>query len=215
MSTAVAIIVDIVRSRELSDRASAQRAVLSALEDACEGIDLLQAPWATVGDEFQVLVGTVADALRITALTRLLLPVKLDCRFGVGLGAAETIAEGQNGPIHDGSAWWSAREAIEHTHRIEQRAAPFARTWFRLDSAIAPSVDTTVINSHLLLRDHLIDAMSARSRRLTAGSLRGIPQSELGRAEHISQSAVSQNLKNSGGAALVAAHRVLVSGDLS
>ena len=216
MTLAAAIIVDIVRSRTLADRAGAQQAVLESLERACDDIVPVQPPWATVGDEFQVLVSTIGEAMRVTALTRLMLPAELDCRFGIGYGTVTTIDDGQNGPINDGSAWWNARAAIEHTQQIEQRTAPFARSWCRSDpDAHGSTAFDDTVNAHLLVRDHLIDAMSDRSRRLTAGSLRGTPQSELGRAERISQSAVSQNLRSSGGAALVAAHRVLVSGDVA
>ncbi len=213
-STGVAIIVDIVASRELDDRGAAQRAVLAALESASAGVAVVQAPWATVGDEFQVLVASVADALRITALTRLTLPEGLECRFGIGAGDVRQIDEGRSGPIHDGSAWWCARDAIDEVGRIEQRSAPYCRTWFRADASDS-SISADLVNAHLLVRDLVIGDMSPRARRLTAGALLGTPQTELARAERISQSAVSQNLRKSGGAAVLAAHRVLVSGALT
>ena len=50
-----AVIADIVGSRTLTNRAEAQRIYEAALADASEGLALLQAPYPTVGDEFQAV----------------------------------------------------------------------------------------------------------------------------------------------------------------
>lgn len=208
MSSPIALIIDIVDSRELPDRAAAQVAISNAYAAAADRVTVIEPLWPTVGDEFQALFADVGDALRVTAIMRLLFEHPLDCRFGLGQGESRVVEEGRTGPILDGSAWWHARTSLEEVERRETRAAPYLRSWFvGEDTALS-----TLVTSHLLLRDHLIDAMSARARRITAGTLLGMPQTELAQVEHISQSAVSQSLRRSGGAALVAAHHELLSG---
>lgn len=208
MTSPVALIIDIVDSRTLPDRGAAQSAITNAYAAAADGVSEVEPLWPTVGDEFQALFADVADALRVTAIMRLLFEEPLDCRFGLGEGESRVVEEGRNGPILDGSAWWHARTALEEVERRETRAAPYLRSWFLGEDAARRAL----VASHLLLRDHLIDAMSARARRITAGTLLGMPQTELAQVEHISQSAVSQSLRRSGGAALVAAHHELIAG---
>lgn len=203
----VALLVDIVDSRLLADRERAQSAVFQAFETASCDVRVEVPLWATVGDEFQAVFATASEAVRLTAYLRLLFPPKLECRFGIGEGDMREVGSGARGPIFDGSAWWRAREAIERVENDQQRVAPYARTWLLGDPADAERVGA--LNAHLLLRDHLIDTMSDRSRRLVAGALGGATQSELAARERITQSAVSQNLRRSGGAALLAADRAV------
>lgn len=203
----IAVIVDIVRSRDASDRTAAQLAVESAFERA-HSTSTTASFWPTVGDEFQALYSDLAEALRCTLLARLLLPAGLDFRVGVGRGDVVEIATSPTGsPILDGSAWWSAREAIDEAHRREDSGSAYVRSWF-VDGAREREL-TAIVDAYLLLRDQLVSRMSDRSRRLTAGVLFGTQQEELARVEGISQSAVSQNLQRSGGSALLAASAML------
>ena len=55
MTLRYAVIADIVGSRTLTNRAEAQRIFEAALERAAEGLGLLEAPYPTVGDEFQAV----------------------------------------------------------------------------------------------------------------------------------------------------------------
>jgi len=64
------------------------------LERASEGLALLQAPYPTVGDEFQAVAYTLEDALLLTLRAQLLLPPQLQLRFGIGR------------PPHDDVALW-------------------------------------------------------------------------------------------------------------
>ncbi len=201
----VALIVDIIGSRRLSARGDAQERVIEVFARAAEGVELVEPLWATAGDEFQALFARIGDAVRVTALMRLLFDDGLDCRFGLGEGESREIGSGRGGPILDGSAWWRAREAIEYVDARDDRAAPYQRTWFVGESVASSSA----INAHLLVRDHLVGVMTARARRLAAGSLLGRTQVQLAAAEGVSQSAVSQSLRRSGAAALVAADRAL------
>lgn len=204
-SSRVALIVDIIGSRRVPDRSAAHERIIVAFALAAEGVEFVSPLEATVGDEFEAVFARIGDAVRVTALLRLLLDEGVDCRFGLGEGESREIGAGRRGPILDGSAWWRAREAIEYVDARDDRAAPYLRTWFAGESPASASA----INAHLLVRDHLVGAMSARARRLAAGALLGRTQAHLAAAEGISQSAVSQSLRRSGAAALVAADRVL------
>ena len=108
----IALIVDIVRSRELPDRQEAQARIEETFRTV-EGVVAFARPlWPTVGDEFQAVLPHLSDALTATTMARLLLPEEIDCRFGLGAGEIHDVGKGVTGPIQDGSAWWCARERL-------------------------------------------------------------------------------------------------------
>ena len=176
-----AIIADIVGSRTLTNRADAQRIFEAALERASEGLALLQAPYPTVGDEFQAVAYTLEDALLLTLRAQLLLPSQLQLRFGIGAGRIEEFASGvhrqvpargrgaESAALQDGSAWWAARAAINRAHDVQDASNPFIRTWFM-----------------------------ARLRRITASLLLVKTQVEIARAEKLSQQAISDFARGTG-----------------
>jgi hypothetical protein len=199
----VAVIADLVDSRLIVARDEAQVGILDAFALVDERVEYVLPLRATVGDEFQAVYPSVAAALEATLLARLALPAGIDCRFGIGLGQVVDVGKGTTGVLQDGSAWWLAREAINEAHRREDTRTPSLRGWFRADGDNAAL--ESVVNAYLLSRDHIVGGMSARARRLTFGTLRGMLQGELAEAEGISQPAVSQTLRRSGAVSLVAA----------
>lgn len=206
MQDAVGIIADIVGSRGLTDRPAAQEAITAAFSTAQDHVPVLHPAWATVGDEFQLIVATWQDALRITLRVQLLLPEGLRLRFGIGLGRISTIDEGAAGPIQDGTAWLNARRAIEDIAQAQQRHDELL-TGFHS----ANPETNTALGTHLLLRDHIVARLKARERRLCAALLTGATQQQAARAEKISQAAVSQALHRSGGMALLDADALIAS----
>ena len=191
-----AVIADIVGSRTLTNRADAQRIFETALERASEGLALLQAPYPTVGDEFQAVAYTLEDALLLTLRAQLLLPPQLQLRFGIGAGRIEEFASGmhrqapargrgaESAALQDGSAWWAARAAINMAHAsVESEFSPHCQI---------------CINAMLSLRDHSILKLSARHRRITASLLLGKTQVEIARAEKLSQQAISDFARGTG-----------------
>ena len=206
----VAVIGDLVRSRKQEDRRIAQKRFVEALGRVNDSVPAVQPFAPTVGDECQALYGDLESAVRATLLLRLHLPESLDCRFGIGAGEYATIGEGQVGGIQDGSAWWSARDAIVETKRRERRNATL-RTWFE----IAPDVrrsdypSPAMTNAYLLCRDQLVSVMSDRNRRRLLGLIQGQSQVELAAAEGITQSAVSQSLRTSGAFAILDGSTIL------
>jgi hypothetical protein len=209
MDQVVAIIADIVGSRELDDRDAAQLELERAFARQHDVAPLLEAFHPTVGDEFQALAVDISAALRATLAARLAFPDSIDCRFGLGLGDSREVSSSRPDDIRDGSAWWRAREAIEEAHRRMDAGRTTVRTWYVADagaaSADTASADTVAtINAYLMMRDHVISRMKRLDRELTFGQLAGETQVELARRHGISQSAISQRLERSGGSALLA-----------
>lgn len=204
MQDAVGIIADIVGSRDLTDRPAAQQAITAAFRAAEDDIPALRSAWATVGDEFQLIAATWQDALRITLRVQVLLPEGLRLRFGVGSGQIHTIDEGNTGPIQDGTAWLNARRAIDDVAQAQERRDEMLTGFHSAE----PALDTAV-GAQLVLRDHIIDRMKTRERRIFAALLTGATQQEAARSEKISQAAVSQALHRSGAMALLDADALL------
>ena len=213
MTLRYAVIADIVGSRTLTNRADAQRTFEAALERASEGLALLQAPYPTVGDEFQAVAYTLEDALLLTLRAQLLLPSQLQLRFGIGVGRIEEFASGahrqvpargrgaESAALQDGSAWWAARAAINRAHDVQDASNPFIRTWFMAHASVESEFSShcqTCINAMLSLRDHSILKLSARHRRITASLLLGKTQVEIARAEKLSQQAISDFARGTG-----------------
>jgi hypothetical protein len=211
---AIAVIADIVGSRRLPDRAAAQRALDTAIARVERDLPVATVPMRPiVGDEQQAVYPSLDSALASLLLLQLALPDGIECRFGIGIGSVGSLATAV-GDIHEGPGWWAAREAIDAVHAKQQRAAPSARTWV----VAAPEEDgpmhhaARLANAYLLARDEVVGAMTDRTRRLTYGRCRRVPQRELADAEGISQPAVSQALAAAGAAAVVEGYFALVPG---
>jgi len=222
---AIAVIVDISKSRTHADRSTLQTQIQDAFGRVNEILPGLQRLEPTFGDEFQAVYADVPTALRATLLARLQLPDGVDCRFGLGEGELRTVGAGVAGAVQDGSAWWSARRAIDEAREHQYSKLGFVRTWFRRDgsagsgsgsgSGVAaggaqrPSAHEALVNAYLLARDQILATMTPRARRLLLGQLRGATQAQLAAQEGITQSAVSQSLSRSGANALVAGEALL------
>lgn len=210
----IAVIADIVASRQLADRAAAQKRLAETVDRVQRDHAVAAVPLsAVVGDELQGEFATLPAAMSWLLLFRLALPDEVDCRFGIGIGEARPIALDDR-TIPEGPAWWAARAAIEHVERLQQRAAPLARTWIELgegeDASMADAL--ALANAYALSRDQLVSAMSERARRLTYGRCLGRSQRRLAESEGITQSAVSQTLSAAGSAAIVEGFAALSSG---
>ena len=203
MTLRYAVIADIVGSRTLTNRADAQRIFEAALERASEGLALLQAPYPTVGDEFQAVAYTLEDALLLTLRAQLLLPPQLQLRFGIGAGRIEEFASGvhRQAPARGRGAESAARAAINRAHDVQDSSNPFIRTWFMAHASVESEFSShcqTCINAMLSLRDHSILKLSARHRRITASLLLGKTQVEIARVEKLSQQAISDFARGTG-----------------
>jgi DNA-binding CsgD family transcriptional regulator len=207
MAQYAAVITDIVRSRDLTDRVAGQKAVRAGYEAADGVVTPHESVWATAGDEFQAVYVSGARAVVATLIVRLSVSAGFDCRFGIGIGERRLIERDKGDhPIEDGSAWWYAREAIDEVHTMQTHGQRSQRTWLRSSD---PGEQNT-INALLLAQDQLVSRLTDRERRIAFRYLTGAPQNLIARDEHISQSAVSQNLAKSGGTALRRAMELLL-----
>lgn len=199
-SSIVAVIGDLVGSRQQASRSQAQTALLDALAVANEWVTALQPLESTIGDEFQGVYDCVESAATAVLLVRLALPEEMDCRAGIGRGPIEIVGTSRYGLTQDGPAWWSARDAIVDVKEGERRL---------------PGLRTTVaegdawMNSYLMTRDAIVTGFDGRQRRLALGVLQGSTRADLARIEGISASAVSQSLRRSGAAAVLESVGVL------
>lgn len=201
----IAVIADIVGSRELDDRSAAQRALDETIAQVEADLPLAVQPLTpTVGDEQQGVYRELADALTSLVMIQLRLPDDLAFRFGIGVGEVRAV-DSVHGELADGPGWYAARAAIETVHAREQRAVPRTRTWI----VGAPGQDEVMpaaiaaANAYVLVRDELVGSMTARERRLTYGRLIGRSQQELAAQERITQPSVSKSLRSAGAAALI------------
>ncbi|WP_322409374.1 SatD family protein [Microbacterium invictum] len=206
-----AVIADIVSSRELPDRRTAQRGLEAALARvAADGPTPERELVPVVGDEMQGVYRELSSALTATVLLQLALPEGVELRFGLGLGDIEEIPS-VGGALSEGEAWWAARGAIEKVEQLARRVAPTARTWVATSETATPETVelVRVANSGLLARDRAIAQLSPRTRRLVYGRWLGRTQSDLAAAEGIVQSAVSQALAAAEAGALIEGLRAL------
>lgn len=210
----IAVTADIVGSRQLPDRESAQRTLENAVARVERDLPVVDRPLRpTVGDEQQGVYPTLEAALGSLLLLRLALPDGIECRYGVGIGEIGTVASAAaaTGEIPEGPGWWAARTAIDHVHSLQKRTVPGARTWVVAHESEPQTVQRAArrANAYLLARDQLVSDMTARARRLTYGRCLGLTQRALADSEQITQSAVSQTLAASGSAAVVEGFHLL------
>src|SRR6218665_216427 len=202
---AIAVLADIVGSRQLRDRTAAQRVLDEAIAQVEADLALAAQPLTpTVGDEQQGVYLTLGDALVSLLMIQLRLPDGIAFRFGIGVGEVRAVASVHR-ELADGPGWYAARAAIEIVHARESRAVPRTRTWIVGAPGQDEAMESTIAasNAYLLVRDELVGAMSERERRLTYGRLVGRSQQELATDEGISQPSVSKALRNAGAAALL------------
>jgi hypothetical protein len=211
----VAMIVDIVGSRKIKDREAAQAQIADAFVLALDHAKAISVPEETVGDEFQGVFETRAQALTFTGVVRLALDDDVDVRFGLGSGDRQRVTRSG---IEDGPAWWSAREAVAESRRRQHGRFPACRTWYSAgvtaveDPAprrAAALQEEAIVNAYLLGRDAVISRLGSRERRRALGLLDGKTQEELAREDGVSQPAVSKSLARSGVASLVEGLKLL------
>jgi hypothetical protein len=197
-STGVAVIADLIGSRKLPDRALSQRQLTEAAQRVNKLVVPLQPIAATVGDEFQALYADAASAFEATLLLRLWLPEGVDTRFGIGAGAYRTISTEPH-DIQDGSAWWSAREAIDAAKAKQDRRNPALRSWFVVDADhVGAFPDQQTACAYLISRDYIVGKMRPSTRAMLRGSLAGRTQTELAEELGITQGTVSSAMRKSG-----------------
>lgn len=212
-TTVVAIIGDVVTSRDYADEAD----LLAGLRDALAGVERAvpgRQPLTLGGprDEFHGTHQRIGDAVRATlrlrlATDELVLPTThgtprpVELRLGLGIGSPPPPGPRPGG----GSAWRHAADA-----RADAQALPARRGWppsLRSRCRADDPVLAAALNAHLLLQDQLLARLDARDRRALLGLLDGERQVDVATTLGISQPAVARRLRDRGGLAL---HRALL-----
>ncbi|HSE71343.1 MAG TPA: SatD family protein [Nocardioidaceae bacterium] len=175
---AYTLIGDLVGSRQLADRAGAQRRLGEVLTEVTGQLGPLQPLEPTVGDEFQGAFAGLADATLATLLVRLALLPEVDVRCGIGYGEV-TMHDATRRPLlQDGPGWWAARDALDAigSRQRTRYAGPGAGC----------------VNAFLVCRDALVERLNERAWRMLRMALLGETQQRIAEVEGVSKSAVSQ-----------------------
>lgn len=191
----VALIGDVVDSRTVPDR-QALHDRLERVLDETNAIVLAQDPATiTLGDEFQGVYTTLGDALAASFRIRARLHPMADVRFGLGRGAVSTLDTRRG--IHDGPAYWAARDAIETAkERAGQAQTRTSRTAY-LSPGDEPG-HVAAVQAALDCLDYMVGSLSTTSRRILGGLMEGDTQQDIAGREGISPSAVSQRMRRDG-----------------
>jgi len=208
-SIQVALIGDLVGSREAGDRAALHARLVGAL-DRVNAEQRAAVPLRiTVGDEYQGVYDDLGTALRVTLRLRLALLPDVDARHGLGRGSITVLSERPR--VEDGPAWWAARQAIESVETEERRAAlrGLRTAYVVAEDAGDAGPDPAAVNAALVLRDQLLHGVGADSLSVLAGMLTGMTQKDIATRLGVTASAVSQRVRRDGLGALVRADELL------
>nr|NLI51126.1 RNA polymerase subunit sigma-70 [Propionibacterium sp.] len=201
----VALLGDLIRSREAVDRRALHQALVSALAEADRARPALAAPAVVVGDEFQGVYATVGAALEATHRIRLALAGIGEVRFGLGRGEVFPLDEG--GLLQDGSAWWAARDAIM---AVEEAAQHASRAALRTGLVAAePATFRPAVRAATAAIDLALARLDATSQRILLGIVGGRRQSEIAGELGLTPQAVNQRVLRHGLGVLADAMRQL------
>jgi hypothetical protein len=194
-SSPVALIGDIVESRAHRERQALHEAFQAAVGRANAEVPIDDPAVITVGDEFQGVYPTLGAALRASFVVRTELFPRADIRFGLGRGDVTTLDPVRG--IHDGPAYWAAREAIT----IAEDRAQRAQTRTSRTAYVAPDeppATVAAVRAALDCLDFMVGSMSTTSRAILGGLMHGLAQHDVAERVGISPSAVSQRVRRDG-----------------
>ncbi|QDR79933.1 SatD family protein [Sporomusa termitida] len=132
-----AIIGDMVRSRQITDRQFVQRQFLAMAAEASRlYAPAIESPFTvTIGDEFQVLLKTIDSAPQIVEhVVQTMKPVELV--FGLGIGTIHTDINPRLAIGMDGPAFHLAREALTQAKKKKPKIV------YRSDAAAIDMVNS-------------------------------------------------------------------------
>ena len=113
----IAIIGDIIKSKELKDRGQVQKKLNSIIDRINVNYQpaIVSKFSITLGDEFQGLLSSGMKCIQIIdELSFFMQPVQF--RFGLGIGEISTEINTQWSIGTDGPAFWAARKAVNYVH---------------------------------------------------------------------------------------------------
>jgi hypothetical protein len=201
----VALIGDIVESRRTGDRQALHDTVTMVLASVNADHPVLDPVVITLGDEFQGVYATLGDALTAAFHIRAGLRPH-DVRFGLGRGDIQALDQERG--IHDGPAYWAARDAIVAADRLAGKATLRTTRTVYLSPQDEPAL-VAAVNAALTALDHILGSLSPVSWRILGGRLEGLTQKDIAAREGITPSAVSQRVRSDGIGVAMEAMRML------
>jgi len=231
------VIGDLKQSKASPNRRDLQQRLRNALDFTNDRIPSLQPLEITLGDEFQGMYATLDAALVASLLAQLGLGGGDRVRVGIGTGEL-AIYEPSRAPFQqDGPAWWAARAAVELTStskpmlltayrhwrprrglRRQVRSEHWAQLTLPGFEVELPKRDEVIgdleaiVNALLATRDEVVRNLDERDCRIILAAMSEQSQVSISQQEGISQPAVSQRLRRSGGSELVRSVRLLTEG---
>lgn len=186
----LAIIGDIVDSKQLRDRAKFQTSLATTLKGISMRNAALVSPYTiTLGDEFQAVYKS-ADRLFLDLFTILRDLHPVQARFAIGLGELSTGINRKQALGMDGPAFHRAREGITRL-----KATSSLITLQGPSPAPTPGFDVWRLFNHLLnFVSHKVVAWEENRLRIFCGLLAGRSVAELETELGISKVAVYKNL---------------------
>jgi hypothetical protein len=194
----LAIIGDVVKSRELQNRGEFQQRLRSSLSRVNDEFSpfIASAFVVTIGDEFQGLLKSAEKVPQILAVIRSEIH-PIEQRVGIGIGGLDTALEpaaiGMDGPC-----FHRARDAIDRAKVTET------------------SIEVETKNSddafriYALLYSSFRRQWTTRQRQVFDLSMMGLSGKDVAKQLGISPSAVSQHLSSAGASAIFEATRIWV-----
>jgi len=195
----LALMGDLVGSRDVPDRAALQRRLTGLLSDLNElHHEGMEAPLRVVrGDEFQGLLRAPHLLVPlITAIEDAMHPIRVT--FGVGWGALSTDPGPDVGAL-DGPAFHRCREALDEARRHGRWAQA---------QGLGPSLDA-LLTSHLSLLDAVRSRWTETQRRYVRAA-RSRLQRQVAEEFGVSESTVSKSLSAARFPAVLAGEEALV-----
>lgn len=181
----IALIADVVASKQLARRETFQRRLGATLAEVSAEATALASPFTiTLGDEFQALYRGAASVLGdVTTIWAEIHPVR--ARFALGVGELSTRINAQQALGMDGPAFHAARGALE----------AMKKDGGLLRIAGEREEDWALVNRALNLLSHEVEGWSRNRLLVLAGLLRGRSVREIERGLKISQVAVYKNIR--------------------
>lgn len=157
----------------------------------------------TIGDEFQGAFHDLGTALRVALRIELRLAGSLPVRLGLGHGEIEGYDPARGPLAQSGSAWWTARAAIERVAELEQEKRPFRRLAFASDDPLLAAA----MEAWLCLRDRLMQDLDETDLAILSGLQEGRTQLEIAQQLELDPAAITRRKYRRGIDALRAAYR--------
>lgn len=195
----IAIVGDIVESKTLEDRNSAQKKLKSILKKInTKYRDDIEARFTiTLGDEFQGLLKSGQQVLDIiTEIEIRMHPIGI--RFGIGVGEISTDINRYAALGADGEAYYRARKMIEEIRQLERQKKPIPTDIMVNTDPQNEEIDK-LINTVLALCKSIKDRWTDRQREVVYDCLlNGDNQEQVANRLGRKQPAIQKNLAAAG-----------------